>query len=104
MYEWDIAFILHDIFINKTLILSNFCFRLNIPSCIENSSKQSHSICHTYPNNTVVAFQTNLCFWSNQWLIDSIIKNVTLDHKTSHKGQFFLNWDLYIWIHLYKAE
>ncbi len=24
---------------------------------------------------------------------------VTLDHKTSHKGQFFWNWDLYtIWI------
>ncbi len=21
---------------------------------------------------------------------------VTLDHKTSHKGQFFLHWDLYI--------
>ncbi len=23
---------------------------------------------------------------------------VTLDPKTSHKGQFFLNWDIYIWI------
>ncbi len=26
----------------------------------------------------------------------SLIVYVTLDHKTSHKGQFFRNWDLYI--------
>ncbi len=25
----------------------------------------------------------------------SIIIYVTLDHKTSHKGTFFFNWDLY---------
>ncbi len=33
----------------------------------------------------------------NNVLFPQLLRNdVTLDHKTSHKGQFFLNWDLNI--------
>ncbi len=56
--------------------------------------------------------KTALCFWqdvcraglsSSSWvawwhhqMARKYCCNVTLDHKTSHKGQFYSNWDLYI--------
>ncbi len=40
--------------------------------------------------------ESDVMFIYLEYVVLSVHTYVTLDHKTSHKGQIFLIWDLYI--------